>query len=116
MRENFSLANFVNGKQYVSHARKLHSGSAVTIFGETDIDLRGAELDPAGATMRLKTRFGGVKVLVPAGWRVDVGGVTRQGETDVRVTDPSTLPEDAPRLSLVADTRFAGVLITTDGA
>lgn len=111
--ENFSLATYVNGKQYASSTRKLHSGSAVTMFGGTDIDLTGAELDPAGATLRLKTRFGGVKVLVPETWKVDVTGETKNGETDVKVTDPATLPEDAPRLSVMADTQFAGVLITT---
>lgn len=111
--ENFELATYVNGKQYASKTRKLHSGSAVTMFGGTDIDLTAAELDPAGATLRLKTRFGGVKVLVPDTWRVDVTGETKNGETDVRVSDPATLPDDAPRLSVMADTQFAGVLITT---
>ncbi len=111
--ENFLLATYVNGRQYASRARKLHSGAAVTMFGGTDIDLTGAELDPAGATLRLKTRFGGVKVLVPETWKVDVTGETKNGETDVKVTDPATLPEDAPRLSVMADTQFAGVLITT---
>ena len=111
--EDFALAAYVNGKQYSSRSAKLHSGSAVTVFGGTDIDLTGAELDPAGATLRLRTRFGGVKVLVPDTWRVEVTGEAKNGENDVRVTDPDTLPEDAPRLSVMADTQFAGVLITT---
>ena len=111
--EDFALATYVNGKQYASQARKLHSGTAVTMFGGTDIDLTAAELDPAGATLRLKTRFGGVKVLVPDTWRVEVTGEAKNGENDVRVADHATLAEDAPRLSVMADTQFGGLLITT---
>ena len=111
--EDFSLAAYVNGKQYSSTSAKLHSGSAVTVFGGTDIDLTGAELDPAGATLRLKTRFGGVKVLVPDTWRVEVIGEAKSGENEVRVADPDTLGEDAPRLSVMADTAYGGALITT---
>jgi len=113
LSEDFALATYVNGKQYASGSRKLHSGSAVTVFGGTDIDLTGAEPDPGGATLLLKTRFGGVKVLVSDAWRVDMTGEAWNGENDIRVTDPATLPEDAPRLSVMADTRFGGVLITT---
>ena len=82
------------------------------MFGGTDIDLTGAELNPAGATLLLKTRFGGVKVLVPDTWRVDMTGEARNGENDMKVADPDTLPEDAPRLSVMADTQFGGLLIT----
>ncbi len=110
--ESFALATYVNGKQYASKSHKLHSGSAVTVFGGTDIDLTGAELNPAGATLLLKTRFGGVKVLVPDTWRVDMTGEARNGENDMKVADPDTLPEDAPRLSVMADTQFGGLLIT----
>jgi predicted membrane protein len=112
--ENFSLATYVNGKRYASTTRKLHGGSAITMFGGTDIDLTGAELDPAGAAVLLKTRFGGVKVLVPDTWRVDMTGEAKHGQNDMKVADPATLPEDAPRLSVIADTRFGGVLITTE--
>ena len=111
--EAFSLATYVNGKQYASRTRKLRSGTVVTMLGGTDIDLTEAELDPAGATLRLKTRFGGVKVLVPDTWRVAMTGEAKSGENDMKVADPATLPEDAPRLSVMADTQFGGVLITT---
>lgn len=111
--EDFSLATFVGGKQYASNAGKLNSGAAVTMFGGTDIDLTSAELDPGGASLKLKTRFGGVKVLVPETWKVDLGGEAKNGENEIRVTDPDSLPEDAPRLSVVADTQFGGVLVTT---
>ncbi|MDH3538523.1 MAG: LiaF-related protein [Acidimicrobiia bacterium] len=111
--EDFALATYVNGKQYTSRTGKLHSGTATTIFGGTEIDLTGADPDPAGATLRLKTRFGGVKVVVPKTWRVEMTGKARSGENDMRVADPATLAEDAPRLSVLADTQFGGVLITT---
>ena len=111
--ENFSLATYVGGKHYTNNADKLNSGAAVTMFGGTHIDLTSSELDPGGASLRLKTRFGGVRVQVPDSWKVDLGGEAKNGENEIRVTDPATLPEDAPRLSVVADTQFGGVLVTT---
>lgn len=110
---DFELLSMVGGKAYRSECGRLRSGSAITMFGGMSIDLTGATLDPGGATLVLKTRCGGQRVVVPADWRVDMMGDAAKGENTLAVTDPATLPEDAPRLSVVADTRFGGVLVTT---
>jgi predicted membrane protein len=111
--EDFALVTYVGGKAYSNRAANLRSGSAVTMLGGSSINLTGAGLDPGGATLLLKTRFGGVKVRVPGDWHVDMMGEASTGDNSLNVTDPSTLPEDAPRLSVVADTKFGGVLVTT---
>ncbi|MBT8203296.1 MAG: hypothetical protein KJO87_08330 [Acidimicrobiia bacterium] len=111
--DEFSLAAYTTGRAYTNRSTHLRTGSAVAVLGGITIDLTGAELDPAGATLVLKTRFGGARVQVPPGWRVEMMGRSEMGGNDLRVTDPSSLPEDAPRLSIVADTRWGGVLVTT---
>ena len=111
--ESFSLVNYFSGKEFSSRATELKSGSAITMFGGTAIDLTDAQLTSGGATLLLKTRLGGVKVTVPAGWRVEMMGETTTGENTLDVSDPATLPEDAPRLSVIADTKYGGLLVTT---
>ncbi len=111
--ENFTLVTYFGGKAYSSRASKLRSGSAITMLGGMDINLTGAQLNPGGATLLLKTRLGGLKVTVPADWRVEMMGETTTGENTLDVTDPATLPEDAPRLSVIADTKYGGLLVTT---
>ena len=109
----FTLVTYFGGKKFSSRATGLKSGSAVTTLGGMDIDLTGARLTPGGATLLAKTRLGGVKVTVPADWHVEMMGETTTGENTLDVTDPATLPEDAPRLSVIADTKYGGLLITT---
>ena len=111
--DEFSLAAYTTGRAYANRSPHLRAGSAVAVLGGITIDLTGAELDPAGATLLLKTRLGGARVQVRPDWRVNLMGRSELGGTDLRVTDPSTLPEDAPRLSIIADTRWGGVLVTT---
>ena len=111
--ETFTLVTYFGGKAYASRATGLRSGSAVTMLGGMDIDLTGAQLNPGGATLLLKTRLGGLKVTVPPDWRVEMMGETATGENALDVPDPATLPDDAPRLSVIADTKYGGLLVTT---
>jgi predicted membrane protein len=56
---------------YVNAARSFRGGQVTTWFGGGTLDLRGAQLDPAGATLRTQTVFGGGNLVVPADWRVE---------------------------------------------
>lgn len=109
----FQVAAFFGGKSFESHAAGLRSGSVITSMGGVEIDLREATLDPAGADLELKTTMGGVQVLVPDHWAVDLSSETVAGECQARVTAIEELPEDAPRLHVHAATRMGGVLVTT---
>lgn len=109
----FQVAAFFGGKSFVSHAAGLRSGSVITSMGGVEIDLRKATLDSAGADLELKTTMGGVQVLVPDHWAVDLSSETVAGECRARVTAIEELPEDAPRLHVYAATRMGGVLVTT---
>lgn len=45
------------------------------LFGEVTLDLRNASLAPEGASINSTALFSDVTVRVPAGWRVEIGGV-----------------------------------------
>lgn len=87
-------------------------GSVTTMFGGGVLDLRGATLDPAGATLRVNAIFGGGNLVVPEGWSVEtklkgIGGAGgRRAKTD--------RPADAPRLRLEGTVVFGGWGITSD--
>ena len=56
----FRVATIMNGGEFRSHATSLRSGTAITIMGGVRIDLRGATLDPSGASLELNTFIGGL--------------------------------------------------------
>ena len=110
--DDFQVAAICGGRKFHSHATRLRSGTVITTMGGIALDLRDATLDSAGAELELKATMGGVKVVVPEDWAVDVDTETPCG-FEVKVTPPEDLPEDAPRLHIDAVTRMGGVLVTT---
>ena len=113
--DEFQVAAVMGGKKFESHARDLKSGSAITSMGGIEIDLRDATLDSGGARLELKTTMGGIQVIVPNDWAVDVDKKSLAGGFDVKVTPLEDLPEDAPKLHVHAVTRMGGGLVTTKG-
>ena len=111
--DEFQVAAIMGGKKFESHARDLKSGSAITSMGGIEIDLRDATLDSDGANLELKTTMGGIQVIVPEDWAVDVDEKSLAGGFDVKVTSPEDLPDDAPKLHVHAVTRMGGGLVTT---
>jgi hypothetical protein len=110
----FQVAAICGGRKFKSTARSLKSGSVITSMGGADIDLRDATLDGLGADLEVKALIGGIRIVVPDGWAIDLGADTRAGGVEARVPPLESLPDDAPRLSVHAVARMGGVLVTTD--
>ena len=106
--DDFSLLTILTGKDLAVSAAPLSYGSVMTLLGQTRIDLRDATLDPSGAHLDLVTSFARVEVLVPTGWAIEIKQVSSgiRSELGVDVSDPDGLPEDAPKLTIMADTRW----------
>jgi hypothetical protein len=68
------LGAFFDGLEFHSRAAAFRGGSVRCGFGGGVLDLSGATMDPAGATLRLTAIFGGGQILVPASWRVETHG------------------------------------------
>src|SRR5674476_1364079 len=77
-----------------------------------DRAVRGASLVPLGASLDLRTMYGGTQIAVPEGWRVRSRVVSIFGGTEVGVDD-ADLPTDAPLLELRGFTLFGGARVTT---
>lgn len=112
--DDFKLMALMGGRLMVSEATSLRTGAAVAALGGIDIDLRGATLDAGGAHISLKTYMGGIRMIVPAGWKVYVDEDLRAGGIENETTDPETLSDDAPRLTVEAIAVSGGILIATE--
>ena len=111
--DEVALVTIYTGNDFVSRSRSFRGGSVLTWYGGGTIDLRGATLDPAGATLVARTIFGGFRLVVPETWRVDqrvtaiFGGVG-----DAR--DPEAVLPDGPTLVLEGLALFGGIGIVSD--
>jgi hypothetical protein len=78
------------------------------VFGGATLDLRDAQVDP-GATVDALALFGGVDVIVPPGWRVELGGLPIFGGYDDKTAGNGDIRPDAPVLKVAATAIFGGV-------
>ena len=92
--------------EFHSEAGAFRGGSITTWFGGGTVDLSDATLDPAGATIRTSTLFGGGNLIVPDGWKVETHVMGIGGVGDAR--PPADRPDDAPTLHLEGTAIFGG--------
>ena len=113
--DEFDLVTIYDNLGFESHAAAFRRGTALTWYGGGTIDLRGATLDPAGATLELRTLFGGLQLVVPPSWRVERDVVAVFGGIgDVRGVEPEAM--DGPVLRLTGWCVFGGVGIVSEAA
>ncbi|MDH3261172.1 MAG: cell wall-active antibiotics response protein [Acidimicrobiia bacterium] len=105
-RVNSLVAFF--GREVVNESQQFGGGSIFTMFGGTEIDLRRARPVPEGAAMDVVVAFGGVEIVVPEGWRVEVKGIPLFGGWSNKTRRDLALA-DAPLLSVEALVAFGGL-------
>ncbi len=107
-----TVAAIFAGERFVSVAPALRRGHVITWFAGHDVDLRGARLDPSGATLHIRTMYGGLQIAVPEGWRVRSNVLSIFGGTAIDLPG-ANFPADAPLLELRGFTIFGGARVTT---
>ncbi len=95
-----------------STAGSFRGGTVTTWFGGGTVDLRNATLDPAGATIRTSTLFGGGNLIVPDDWRVETALVGIGGAGDGRPS--GNPPAGGPTLRLEGLALFGGWGVTSE--
>ncbi len=108
----FSRAFVMSGGAFRSTAIGLRSGEVLAFMGGAEVDLRRATIVD-GATLRLRAYMGGIDVIVPPGWRVEVAASAFMGGADNR-TDPDA-GSDAPLLLIEALAVMGGIAVHVDG-
>ncbi len=112
--DEFRRVRCMDGLEFTSRSGGLRRARVSVVLGGAKVDLRNAVIDPAGATISLENTLGGLVLNVRDDWAVTVDDVLiGGGETEVRVTSPDELPDDAPRLRVEVVTRLGGTAVTT---
>ena len=106
--DTFSLVAVMNGIAFESRAEALTDGSLFVYMGGAEIDLMDAEL-ASDAHFSLKVIMGGVSIVVPPSWRVEVRPDVKMGEV-ANKTDPDD-PADGPLLVIDVKVVMGGVEI-----
>ena len=103
-----------NGVDRRIDAQDFRGGEIHALFGGVEIDLRGAVMAEAQATLDLSATFGGVDIEIPATWLVESHGTAVFGgfsdETIPPSFDPAAPPP--PKLILTGYAMFGGVTVS----
>jgi hypothetical protein len=106
-----TIAAVWGGREFSSRADPLLSCSAVAVFGGIQLDLTAASPPPEGARIALRAVLGGIQVLVPPTWRLEIADGMRAGGVEAKVTPADDLPADAPTVLVEVSGRAGGVAI-----
>lgn len=95
------------GSEIRPQSANFRGGSATAVFGGIHIDLRNATPVREGAVLELTAAFGGMTVIVPREWRVELTGLPLFGGYSNK-TVPSAAA-GAPRLIVRCLAMFGGI-------
>jgi hypothetical protein len=96
-----------NGLEIHPRIANFRGGSATAVFGGATIDLRDSVLAQEGALLELTAAFGGIGVIIPREWRVDIDGLPLFGGWSNKTTPASST--EGPVLKVRVLAMFGGV-------
>ncbi|MDJ0954754.1 MAG: hypothetical protein QNJ81_13845 [Acidimicrobiia bacterium] len=113
--DSFSIVATMEGRQFRSEAASLTTAEVTAFAAGVELDLTGATIERS-ALLDLRVVMGGVDVIVPSSWRVEVAGRSVMGGVG-NLTAPDAGWGNAPLLVVHADVIMGGVEIhATDAA
>lgn len=98
----------LGGCKVSNRSAQFRHANVSAVFGGATLDLQEATLQP-GARVDALALFGGVEVIVPIGWRVELSGLPIFGGYEDKTRGQHVLAPDAPVLTVVATALFGGV-------
>lgn len=90
-------------------SKNFRGGSIVALFGGVDLDLRDACLLNNAARIDVTAAFGGVDIIVPPDWKIEVKGVPIFGGWSNKTRGKNYDNPNAPVLTLHCFVAFGGV-------
>jgi len=109
--DSFSLVATISGREFASTTDHLSEGRALAFMGGIELDLTGATL-AAGAELDLQAFMGGIEVVLPRSWRIELEAKERMGEVVFDFEDFGHGGDDAPLLSVHAAATLGTVVLT----
>ena len=108
--DEIDLVVVMDGAKLASTAHAFTGGRVLCWYAGTDLDLREAKLDPAGARLEIRTVFGGTRVVVAPGVPVRTSGPAIFGGV-MNSTGAAEPTFDAPGLEIAGFTLFGGLQV-----
>jgi hypothetical protein len=110
----FSVVAAMDGAVFESRTHEFIEARAIAFMGGIELDLTGVHLAP-GAYLTLRAVMGGIDVIVPAHWRVEVMARSVMGGVG-NLTNPDLSDDDAPLLLIDALAVMGGIEIHAEEA
>lgn len=107
--DELALVAISNGIELESRAKEFRGGTVGIWMGGVELDLSNATIAPSGARLRVTAFMGGLDLVVPPGWGVDVESRGAAHGIDATLTGQDQLPDGAPRLRIDILAVAAGV-------
>lgn len=98
-----------SGIENSNYSKKFRGGKLTAIFGGIELDLRDAEIEDKTAILNITALFGGVDIIVPSHWNVEVQATPILGGVEKRTQ--YNRDEDAPTLKVNGTAVFGGIEI-----
>lgn len=106
--EKISLFSAIKTRS-ISH--NFRGGSLVAAFGGIDLDLSVANLSNDSARIDVTVAFGGINIMVPKDWRVEMKGIPLFGGWSNKTNSSNSINEFSPVLIVNCFTAFGGVTV-----
>ncbi|HZJ48064.1 MAG TPA: hypothetical protein VFD97_03385 [Acidimicrobiia bacterium] len=107
----FAAVAAMGGSEVVNRSDSFRAGSGTVVMGGMSIDLSGADI-ARSATLELTAVAGGIQVIVPPTWRVEMTSSLFAAGAE-NSTDPDAVADDAPLLLIDARSCFGGIDVRT---
>lgn len=89
MDDRLNSVNIFSSSKLVNASQDFSGGEFVTVFAESELDLREAASHKARINLNLVAVFGNLKVLIPSDWAVNTDGVGVLGTFSNRTAQPA---------------------------
>jgi predicted membrane protein len=93
-------AVFFGGLHYRDESQQYQGGKSTVIFGDYELDLRGAALGQKGADLKVTALFGTVKIRIPEPMNLVLSGVPVLGSIENRTRPIAPVNDGRPVLRL----------------
>jgi hypothetical protein len=107
--DELALVAISNGIELESRAKEFRGGTIGIWMGGVELDLSNATIAPGGARLHVTVFMGGLDLVIPSDWRVEVDARGAAHGIDATLTGQEELPETAPRLRIDVLAVAAGV-------
>jgi hypothetical protein len=112
-----SVWAILGGREWRSDGTPFRGGNVVATFGGCDVDLTGTILAGPEVVIEATALFGGIKIIVPYGWRIVTRGSQLFGAYANKTRPPQTsLADSAPRLLVKGFALGGGVEVTHEAS